>query len=33
VSAWEFGGDRGKPVLHREPLVYQNIEMKQRSYK
>jgi succinate dehydrogenase / fumarate reductase flavoprotein subunit len=33
VSAWEFGGDNGKPVLHREPLVYKYVEMKQRSYK
>jgi len=33
VSAWEFGGDHGKPVLHKEQLVYQNIELKQRSYK
>ena len=33
VSAWEFGGDNGKPVLHREPLVYEYVEMKQRSYK
>ena len=31
VSAWEFGGDRGKPVLHKEPLVYEYVEMKQRS--
>ncbi|MBA3528789.1 MAG: fumarate reductase/succinate dehydrogenase flavoprotein subunit [Propionibacteriaceae bacterium] len=33
VSAWEFGGERGKPVLHKEPLVYEYVEMKQRSYK
>ena len=33
VSAWEFGGDGGKPVLHKEPLVYEYVEMKQRSYK
>ncbi len=33
VSAWEFGGDRGKPILHKEPLVYEYVEMKQRSYK
>jgi succinate dehydrogenase / fumarate reductase flavoprotein subunit len=33
VSAWEFTGDGGKPVLHREPLVYEYVEMKQRSYK
>jgi succinate dehydrogenase / fumarate reductase flavoprotein subunit len=38
VAAWEFSGGRelgavGKPVLHKEDLVYQFIEMKQRSYK
>ena len=33
VAAWQFGGEGGKPVLHKEDLVYQNIEMKQRSYK
>ena len=33
VSAWEFTGDGGKPVLHKEPLVYEYVEMKQRSYK
>jgi succinate dehydrogenase / fumarate reductase flavoprotein subunit len=33
VSAWEFGGDNGRPILHKEPLVYENVEMKQRSYK
>ena len=33
VSAWEWGGEGGKPVLHKEPLVYEYVEMKQRSYK
>jgi succinate dehydrogenase / fumarate reductase flavoprotein subunit len=33
VSAWEFGGEGGKPILHKEPLVYEYVEMKQRSYK
>jgi succinate dehydrogenase / fumarate reductase flavoprotein subunit len=33
VSAWEFAGEGGKPILHKEPLVYENVEMKQRSYK
>jgi succinate dehydrogenase / fumarate reductase flavoprotein subunit len=31
VSAWEFGGDT--PVLHKEPLEYEYVEMKARSYK
>ncbi|HEX3196750.1 MAG TPA: fumarate reductase/succinate dehydrogenase flavoprotein subunit [Propionibacteriaceae bacterium] len=33
VSAWEFGGDDGRPILHKEPLVYEYVELKQRSYK
>ena len=33
VAAWEFGGDGGSPVLHKEPLNYKFIELKQRSYK
>ncbi|MBB1484331.1 fumarate reductase/succinate dehydrogenase flavoprotein subunit [Tessaracoccus sp. MC1865] len=33
VGAWEWGGEGGKPVLHREPLIYKAIELKQRSYK
>jgi succinate dehydrogenase / fumarate reductase flavoprotein subunit len=33
VSAWEFGGDAGKSILHKEPLVYEYVELKQRSYK
>ena len=33
VAAWEFTGTGAKPVLHKEPLVYQAIELKQRSYK
>ncbi len=33
VAAWEFGGEDGAPVLHKEDLIYTAIEMKQRSYK
>ncbi|WP_029541198.1 fumarate reductase/succinate dehydrogenase flavoprotein subunit [Serinicoccus profundi] len=33
VAAWEWGGDDGAPVLHKEDLVYDFIELKQRSYK
>ena len=33
VAAWEFTGDGQKPELHKEPLVYKAIELKQRSYK
>jgi succinate dehydrogenase / fumarate reductase, flavoprotein subunit len=33
VSAWEFGGEDRRPILHKEPLLYEYVEMKQRSYK
>lgn len=33
VGAWEWTGEDKPPVLHKEPLVYKNIELKQRSYK
>ena len=33
VAAWEWKGEGEKPVLHKEELVYENIELKQRSYK
>ncbi len=38
VAAWEFSGghgdgEMGRPVLHKEDLVYDAIELKQRSYK
>jgi succinate dehydrogenase / fumarate reductase, flavoprotein subunit len=38
VAAWEFVGSSepgnvGKPVLHKEDLEYDFIELKQRSYK
>ena len=33
VAAWEFAGDPGAARLHKEELVYENIELKQRSYK
>ena len=33
VSAWEYKGDDKEPVLHKEPLIYENIEVKQRNYK
>jgi succinate dehydrogenase / fumarate reductase flavoprotein subunit len=33
VAAWEWGGEGGAPVLHKEDLVYEFVEMKQRSYK
>jgi succinate dehydrogenase / fumarate reductase flavoprotein subunit len=33
VAAWEFRGRYKEPVLHKEPLTFDNVEMKQRSYK
>ena len=33
VSAWEFKGEKEVPELHKEELKYENIELKQRSYK
>jgi len=33
VSAYEFTGDPGKSLLHKEPLNYEAIELKTRSYK
>ncbi len=33
VSAWEWTGDNQPPILHQEKLEYNNIELKQRSYK
>ena len=33
VAAWEFKGEPKDAVLHKEDLVYENIELKTRSYK
>ena len=33
VAAWEWTGEGHKPTLHKEPLVYKSIQVKQRSYK
>lgn len=33
VAAWEFKGEPKDAVLHKEELVYENIELKTRSYK
>jgi len=33
VSAWEYTGAGKAPILHKEPLEYEFIELKQRSYK
>ncbi len=33
VAAWEYQGDDSEPILHKELLNYENIEVKQRNYK
>ena len=33
VSAWEFSGNPKDAILHKEELKYENIEVKERSYK
>ncbi len=33
VSAWEYKGMGNKPVLHKEPLTYDNVHLAVRSYK
>jgi succinate dehydrogenase / fumarate reductase flavoprotein subunit len=33
VSAWEYKGDGVQPELYKEPLVFENVELTQRSYK
>ncbi len=33
VAAWEHAGEGKKPVLHKEPLAFENVHLAQRSYK
>src|SRR6185437_10895463 len=33
VSAWAYDGADRPPVLHKEPLVFENVALSQRSYK
>jgi succinate dehydrogenase / fumarate reductase flavoprotein subunit len=33
VAAWEWAGEDEAPVLHKEQLAYEFVELKQRSYK
>jgi succinate dehydrogenase / fumarate reductase flavoprotein subunit len=33
VSAWEFAGDGKEPILNKEDLKFENVELVQRSYK
>ena len=31
VAAWEW--NENEPILHKEPLIFENVELKTRSYK
>ncbi|MFN2371129.1 MAG: fumarate reductase/succinate dehydrogenase flavoprotein subunit [Candidatus Krumholzibacteriia bacterium] len=33
VSAWEYTGEDQEPVMHKEDLAFENVELKTRSYK
>ncbi|MEK6321983.1 MAG: fumarate reductase/succinate dehydrogenase flavoprotein subunit [Acidobacteriota bacterium] len=33
VAAWEYQGVDTRPILHKEPLVYEEVHLAQRSYK
>jgi succinate dehydrogenase / fumarate reductase flavoprotein subunit len=33
VAAWEYAGEGRPPILHKEPLVYENVHLSTRSYK
>ncbi len=33
VAAWEFTGVGEKPILHKEPLEFENVKLQTRSYK
>ena len=33
VAAWEFAGDGNAPILNKEPLVFEEVKLSQRSYK
>ena len=33
VAAWEYGGPDAEPILHKEPLTFEQVHLAQRSYK
>lgn len=33
AGVWEYYGDDEEPLLHREPLIYENVKLATRSYK
>jgi succinate dehydrogenase / fumarate reductase, flavoprotein subunit len=32
VASWEYRGWDEEPVMHREDLIFENVELKSRSY-
>ena len=32
-GVWEYLGDQEEPRLHKEPLIYDNVQLATRSYK
>jgi succinate dehydrogenase / fumarate reductase flavoprotein subunit len=33
VAVWEYAGEGKSPILNKEPLVFENVKLSQRSYK
>jgi succinate dehydrogenase / fumarate reductase flavoprotein subunit len=33
VAAWEWTDTNAAPIMHKEPLKFENVELKTRSYK
>ena len=33
AAAWQYSGDTSKPILNKEPLVFEYVKLSQRSYK
>jgi succinate dehydrogenase / fumarate reductase flavoprotein subunit len=33
VAAWEYAGENQEPIPNKEPLVFENVKLSQRSYK
>ncbi|MDZ4745616.1 MAG: fumarate reductase/succinate dehydrogenase flavoprotein subunit [bacterium] len=33
VAAWEYAGESTRPILHKEPLTFESVELATRSYK
>ena len=33
AAAWEYAGENESPILNKEPLVFENVKLSQRSYK